>query len=184
MTIRTILPVAVVCVCLPLAGFVCDVGVNPLLFDGSPVTAEFDINSGSTSWSDSKTLDLQSIVSDISKQIDSVKLINITVRVEKVGSMPAGATVSGTASFNGTPFLTLTNVAVDSFTTEQSIFKLPPGFALQNSGINQIIQALSSIGGNQESSSATLSITGTSSVAPDLKLFVNVYTQVFTPPSK
>lgn len=180
MKIKVVLPlVAVLCV-LPLVGFLCDVGINPLLFDGSPLTAKFTVSSSTTSYSSTDTLHMEEAIAALDKDIDSVSLFNITMRIVNKGT--AGPHVSGTAAFNGTPFLTLTSVAVDSFSTERSIFHLPSGFAIGKPGVRQIVQAVKNASLGQGSTEAFITVAGTSTSALNIEIYLTLYTQVFTPP--
>jgi hypothetical protein len=182
MTFKKFLPLVVIVCSLPLVAFLCDVGMNPLLFDGSPLTAKFVISATDTSYADSKTIDLSTAISDIKKDIDSVNLINITIRIVNDGSTPAGTKISGVAGFNGTTFLTMTSVAIDSFSTERSIFRLPPGFSLSRPGVRQIVQAVRNVTRGQGPSTATVGVAGTSTHPLGVTVYLSLYTQVFTPP--
>jgi hypothetical protein len=180
MKIKFMLPLAAVLCVLPLVGFLCDVGINPLLFDGSPLTAKFTVASSTTSYSSTDTLHMEEAIAAIDKDIDSVSLFNITMRIVNKGT--PGPRVSGTAAFNGTPFITLTSVAVDSFNTERSIFHLPSGFTISRNGVRQIVHAVKDASRGEGSTIAFITVAGTSTSALNVEIYLKLYTQVFTPP--
>jgi hypothetical protein len=183
MKIKVLLPMVVMLCVLPLVGFLCDVGVNPLLFDGSPLTAKITVNSGSQIFADSVTVNVADAVSAIDKDIDSVNLFNITLRIVRIGNAPADNLLSGDATFNGSKFLSLSNVGVDAFSTDQSVFHLPSGVTMNRQGMRQIVRAIWAASRHQTSDSAVVKIAGTSTKSPNnYTIYLNLYTQVFTPP--
>jgi hypothetical protein len=161
----------------------CDVGINPLLFDGSPLQRDFTINTDGTSFADTGTIDLNTAIKNISKDIDSIRVFNITVRLENTGSTPAGAIFNGTASFEGTPFATMTNVSLSTLSTERSIFNTT-GLAFNSAGMSALTAALVDAVNNPDTPhSRTFNVTASSSVGPvQLTIHLKVYTQVFTTP--
>jgi hypothetical protein len=182
MKIKVVLPLLVLLCALPLVGFLCDVGINPMLFDGSPLTAKFVVASTTTAYSSTETLNMGDAIAAIDKEIDSVSLFNITMRIVNKGT--PGPRVSGTATFNGTTFLTLTSVAVDSFSTERSIFHLPSGFTMSRNGVRAIVQAVKNASRGQGSTQGFITVAGTSTNALNVEIYLTLYTQVFTPPPK
>ncbi len=81
----------------------CDVGINPLLFDGSPVSCRFRVDASGTSYSGSATISLNNILSKIDKHVDSAKVFNITMLIDSVTGTPL---VSGTGTIDGHTLLT------------------------------------------------------------------------------
>lgn len=169
---------------LVLAGLFagCDVGVNPLLFDGEPVSAELVIHPGptETAFAQVQTVNLMDILSEFSDDFDSVNVFNITLQVENTGNMPTTTLLSGGSQFNGSNLVSFTNKPLSDFLAEQSIFKLQ-GVTVQKSTVlalkNAVNDALRGVG----SPTATIGVAGSSSnTNVNLKAIVRVYTQIFT----
>jgi hypothetical protein len=179
--IKTLLAVNVLIMCtIIMMG--CDVGVNPLIFDGSPLAASFVVNTPGTSYAGSNTLNMNDIVSDISKQIDSADVFNITLRVENSGT-PDGTTISGIGYFNGTVLINLANIPLSTFATEKSIFdKTIPGFTVNPAGFLALRSMVQDVSLHPDSShTATLSLNGYANQHPlQFTIHVKIYTQVYT----
>jgi hypothetical protein len=161
----------------------CDVGVNPLLFDGTPAQAVFYVNTSGTSYSGSQNVNLNDIFDAIGDQIDSVKVFNITIQVDSTGSTPSGTTISGTGTVDGNTLVTLSSVSIASLTTEQSIFDTNfDGFTLGAAGVDALVSALGTAFADRDGDhTATFAVSGTSSGSPlQMKIIVRVYTQVYT----
>ena len=160
----------------------CDVGINPLLFDGSPLERDFTINTTQTSFSSSETIDLDSVAANISQDIDSVKVFNITVRIENAGTTPASTTFSGTASFEGNTLATLSGVSLTTLSTERSIFNTT-GITFNGAGVsalgNAINDAVHNSGGSPHTRTFAISMTASDSPV-NIIIHVKVYTQVYT----
>ena len=101
----------------------CGVGVNPLLFDGSPVSAQFTASTVGNSYADSTTIALHDVLLGIDKQVDSITVFNVTLLIDSLrnGTL-ASTTVTGSGSIDGIILLTLTNVPLSTFSSERSIF--------------------------------------------------------------
>jgi hypothetical protein len=186
MKFKHLFPLAVVLAVLPLIGSVCDVGLNPLLFDGSPLTASVVVHAHSTTYDNTATIDLSKTLSDIKKDIDSADIYNITLKFRNDGSTPAGTTASGSVTINNIWIFTLNTVKISDFAKERSIFRLPAGsISLNRAGIRQLRRLLWQISRNGGAAyPVSVHLFGTSSQLLDVTAFVTLYTQVFTPPPK
>lgn len=163
----------------------CDIGVNPLLFDGAKLHANYHVQSSTTSFSASETIDsaqIADVVSEVDKQIDSVKVYNITIKVDSTGGTNPATTVSGSLLVNGHTFLTLTNVPISTFSTEISVLDpsvASAGVSINRPGLEFIVNQFK----NKESlpTSLTLVATGSTSHSPvDFWIHLTIYTQIFT----
>lgn len=163
----------------------CELGTNPLLFDGSPVTADVVINTTGTSYSGSRTIAPGDVLSSISINVDSVSVINVTLLIDNLGpSTPDSTRISGTGTIDGNTLLTLTNVKLSTFSTEKSIFDpalSAAGVAYGAAGVAYLNNMLKHP--NSLPATVTVAVSGTSS-QPNLKFtaHVKLYTQVFTTP--
>jgi hypothetical protein len=170
-------------VVLMMVGPGCDVGVNPLLFDGTPAQAVFYVNTSGTSYSGSKDVNLNDIFDAIGDQIDSVKVFNITIQVDSTGSTPSGTTISGSGKVDGNNLVTMTSVDIATLAGEQSIFDTGfTGFTLGAAGVDALVSAVGTAFADRTVDHfVNFSVSGTSSGSPlQMKIIVRVYTQVYT----
>jgi len=158
----------------------CDVGVNPLLFDGSPGQATFRIDESVTSsYSGSVGVDLEDILSAIDDEIDSVKVFNITLLIDSTEGTNSSTTFTGTTLVNSTVMLSMSNTPMSAFVSERSIFdNTIPGLTY-NSGIINTLHALLR---DRPAPTVTVSFSGTSSPSGPLHFtaHLKLYTQVYT----
>ena len=156
----------------------CEVGINPLLFDGAPVVATWEFDQSGTSYTGSTIKDLVEILKDIKNSADSVKVFNITIQVENTGSTPAGTTVSGTATFNSTTVITLSGISLDSLAAERSIFLPLTGLSSNPAGVTELATAIL-----HPTGTVTFGVSGTTSWSPlQIRITLRLYTQVYTHP--
>jgi len=127
--------------------YACEFATNPLLFDGSVVAARYrvDVTDQST-FSQSIVVDLNEALEGFQENkqeidVDSIKFYNITILIDSTAGTPSGTTITGTIIVDGDTLVTLTNVPLDIFLTEQSIFKnIHPGLKFNNAGIEKLKQ--------------------------------------------
>ncbi len=162
----------------------CDLGVNPLLFDGSPATASFRVDETLTaSYDESAAVDLEDIRTNIDANIDSVKVFNITLQIDSSAGTNPATTVSGSALIDGNPLLTLSGTAISQFASERSIFDttITGGPIYNNSGVQHLINVLS----QRPLPTVTLRAFGSASGLPlHFTIRLRLYTQIFAPAPK
>jgi len=163
----------------------CDLGVNPLLFDGTPVEAVFHVNTTGTSYNGSKTIDLRSIFDKVGNKIDSVSVFNITIQVDSTEDTPAGTTLTGTGTADGTTIVTMTNADITSLATEQSIFDPNfTAFTLNPDGVDALATKITNAFADKSvPHNVNFEVSGsrsTSTGSLKMKIIVRVYTQVYT----
>ena len=161
----------------------CDLGINPLLFDGSPVTAKFRVDKTGSSYDTTVTIDLQSIIADLDKEIDSIKVFNITLQIDSTAGTTAGTTVTGTASIDGFGLLGVSAAPISQFATERSIFDstLTGGPIFVSAGVSHLVGLL----GTSPLPTITLHSLGAASTTNiHFTVKLKLYTQVFTPAPK
>jgi hypothetical protein len=164
-------------VALIIAG--CDLGVNPLLFDGTPITAKFRVDQTGTVYASAKVINLQDALGSISKEIDSVKVFNITLQIDSLtnGTDPS-TTLTGVAVLDLDTLFTVNNVALSAFSSERSIFdKSLTGFSYKASGVSHLIALLH----QNPLPTVSVGVLGTASngnlhFTTKLKLYTQVYT--------
>jgi hypothetical protein len=171
--------------CAPLLFVSCELATNPLLFDGSPLSANFRANTNGTFFADSMSLDLSSVISGINIDIDSVSVINISLLIDSLNGGTLGSTtITGAASFDGDTLVTLTNVPLSTFSSERSIFDpalISAGVRYGAAGVSHINNLLK----HPESlpSSITVGVIGRASQSGlHFSTHIKFYTQVFTHP--
>ncbi len=168
-----------------LAGPGCELGTNPLLFDGSPVTVSFRVDEPSaTILADSTSKDLED-VKNIDKDIDSVKVFNITVQIDSItGGTDSSTTLTGTVTLDHAYTLfTLDTVALSEFVTERSIFDNSLGnkFAYNSAGVNYLLDLIK----NKPNPLPTvwIAVYGRADKSPlHFRVRLRLYTQIYTTP--
>ena len=120
----------------------CELGVNPLLFDGAPVGATFTARTPGAFYADSATIALHQILSGIDENVDSISVINITLQFDSLanGTLPS-TTLSGSGYVDGMTLLTLSSVPLSAFGSERSVFDptLPSSYVSCNPAATQHI---------------------------------------------
>ena len=169
----------------------CEIGVNPLLFDGTPLSAKYTVATTGLSYSKDTTITTGDLSASIGKSIDSIAVFNVTLLIDNFlnGTSPSW-TVSGSATIfdGGTPYplMTLTSVPFSTFSAERSIFDATLA-SLPNSGsvrydtsgvgfLNRILKNPASL-----PPTLTVHVEGTASNSQlYFDITIKLYTQVFT----
>jgi hypothetical protein len=101
----------------------CEVGVNPFLLDGAPLSTTFTANTTGNIMGDSVSIALRNVLTGVDLQVDSVTVFNITLHIDNFkNGTPPGAMLTGIGGIDGDTLLTLINVPLSTFATERSIF--------------------------------------------------------------
>lgn len=163
-----------------LAG--CDVGINALLFDGSPLTASLRIDSPITTIPPQvETVNMNEVLEAIDEIVDSIDVFNITLIIDSTENN-AATVLNGTSSINGIPLVTMSNVSIAEFAAERSIFKKPlmAGLTVTPEGIRELRRALNNRSLTPE---AVFTFSGSANSSPiHCTIRVKIYTQVYTSP--
>ncbi len=159
----------------------CDVSVNPFIFDGSPVSAVIEIDVDGTSFSETEQydqMDLDRLLDDIDVSIDSITVFNITLQIDKLPGTPEDLLLSGSIRLDNQNLVTLSEIPVNVFANEQSIFG---GAVSQYLNVNsQTFAYLMSLLGQSPLPPVTVGVSGQSSGSPvRLRVVVTLYTQVY-----
>lgn len=167
---------------LCLIGMGCELGINPLLFDGSPVTATFRAHTVGNTYSDSKSINLHDVVTNLDKDIDSIKVFNVTLQIDSLTNGTNSSTLTtGSVVIDTDTLFTVRNVALSAFASERSIFDNSlTGFSYNPAGVNHLISLLQQ---HPLPTNVTLTVAGTAT--NDTLYFrarIKLYTQVFTSP--
>jgi len=157
----------------------CDIAVNPLLFNGSPLTAEFVIDEQQTSYQGTDQIRLGNLLSSISETVDSIKVFNITLRIEPMTGTPENLTVSGSIDVDNQEMVEMSNLPISLYENEQSIFDF--GLTQYLTGNPALVPYLNSLLAQPVLQTITVNVTGQASDTPvRLRIFVTLYTQVYT----
>ena len=171
---------------LPLLGSSCDVGLYPLLFDGAPLTATFRLDQPTfTSFDVSQTVDLQEIRSGLDKNIDSIKVFNISLQIDSTAGTNSATTLTGAVLIDGDSLIAVNGVPISEFATERSIFDatITGGRVFKNAGVATLIALLRTLSQSSGPLTATVRASGAASASPlHFTIKLKLYTQVFTPP--
>jgi len=179
------LVILVTILALPLLGSDCEVGLYPLLFDGTPVTAEFRVDQPLfTTFDASRTVNLDDIRSGIKKNIDSIKVFNVSLLIDSTAGTNPSTTVTGAVLINGDTLAGVTGVPISDFATERSIFDttIAGGRVFRNAGVATLIALLKQLSQGTGPMTATARAFGNASSSPlHFTIKLKLYTQVFTP---
>src|ERR1043166_8524460 len=99
MTIKFLMFVALVTIAL--AGLNCDLGINPLLFDGPPLTGTLRVDAVGSVFATVEAVDLGGLASEVDKGIDSIKVYNITLQIDSTAGTNPATTFSGSGLIHG-----------------------------------------------------------------------------------
>jgi hypothetical protein len=168
--------------CMSITLMSCELGVNPLLFDGAPVGATLTARTAGSLYADSTTIALHEILSGIQDNVDSISVINITLQFDSLtnGTLPS-TTISGTGAVDGMSLLTLNGIPLSAFAAERSIFD--PALATAGVSVNPAaIQHINSVLRNPEALPASMWVGVMGNASRNGLYFqarLKIYTQVF-----
>lgn len=156
----------------------CDVGINPLILDGSVTARTFHVNTTSGSYQDTVSINLAAARKAASESIDSLKFYNLTLLIDSTDGTPANARISGHILVDGFVLAQLTNVLISDFSTERSIFD--PALT----GVQIFPSVVSYVKGKFDNGATILVQVDGSSLSSPLNFYVHlkVYGQLFTSP--
>ena len=100
----------------------CEIGTNPVILDGSPITADLRLDASSNILADSLTVNLADALAGIDKEVDSIHIFNITLLIDSVNTGGSNTIALGGLKLNNDTVLTLVNTPFSAFSTERSIF--------------------------------------------------------------
>ena len=175
--------VAALLAILALAGAGCELATNPLLFDGAPLVATFDVEPSPPSifFGKDTTINLQTALENVESSIDSIRIFNVTIQIEPLDDHGAVTLVAAGVLVDGDTLVTATNVPVSAFATERSIFdKSLAGFAYNSTGVNHLIDLVKQ---NPLPTAVQVRAGGETNISTyHVRIKFRVYTQVFTNP--
>lgn len=168
-----------------LLGFAgCELGVHPLVFDGTATSDPVWVNTPFQIVAAQQTVNLADArFSDqhgSSFQVDSVRFYNLSVLIDSSQGTPAGTTLTGILKINNDTLATMFNVPLAAFTPERSIFdRSLAGWRFSDAGVRVLIQALR----NPNPPSVTFSFGAFASNSPiSFRARIKVHAQVYTNP--
>ena len=159
----------------------CDVGVNPLIFDGTPVKAVISVETNETSFDHSSVINLNTVLQDIDDVVDSISVFNITMQVANRVSPAANTAFSGSILINNVQLISVNNLTLADFAQERSVFDQGLG---NNVTVNPAgLQMLQGVLAQSPMPTVGVRATGQAGSGPlDFDLVVALYTQVYTTP--
>jgi hypothetical protein len=159
----------------------CDVGVNPLIFDGTPVKTVINVETNGRSFDHSGVINLNTVLQDIDDVVDSISVFNITMQVANLVSPAANTAFSGAIFINDVQLISVNNLTLADFAQERSIFDQGLG---NNINVNPTgLQMLQGMLTQSPMPTVGVRATGQAGSGPlDFDLVVALYTQVYTTP--
>ena len=160
----------------------CDIGVNPLIIDGTPTEATFVVNSSYATFPPlSFNVNLQDVLTGIAKEVDSIKAYNITMLID--GTDGTDPNLNGRIvlknGVNVDTLLTMKDTPISPFASERTIFDTK----LHNDGFNYSPTIVTTINGclkQDPKPTVTVTASGSANQGPlHFTIHVKVYTQVF-----
>ncbi len=163
----------------------CEIGTNPVILDGSPVSVNLSVNQLTAFFGDSTSVSLSKVLAGLDNEVDSIRLFNITLVIDSTTGMAPDTKLSGlfmlrTNNSGSDTLITMNSTDIRSFATERSIFdpKLADsGFTYRSTAILTLHDLL------RQTPQPTVFIAfgGVGSTAPlHFAAHLKLYTQVFT----
>jgi hypothetical protein len=160
----------------------CDVGINPLIFDGTVAAISIPIEtpSGVTTYNEVSTVNLGIVLSAVDEVVDSVTFYNLTLKIDDLGSTPATTALSGTIAIQGTTLLQLNGVQLSAFSSERSIFDPSlQGVTVSQAGIDLFKNLLA----QNPPPTVSIAVNGSATNSPlKFTMHTKIYTQIYTSP--
>jgi hypothetical protein len=183
MTTKFLMFVALVTIAL--AGLNCDLGINPLLFDGPPLTGTLRVDAVGSVFATVEAVDLGGLASEVDKGIDSIKVYNITLQIDSTAGTNPATTFSGSALIDGDSLINVVGLPLSAFASERSIFDatVTGGPIFVQAGVSRLIAILKSYGESHTLPVVTIVASGTASTTSlHFTIKLRLYTQLFLPP--
>ena len=118
---------------------------NLVILD-SVTTAKYSIDTGEVNYSESESVNLQSVIDDIDGDVENVDFFNVTMFVSNIYSSSPQTSISGqlTSRISGSSdshvLVNFTNICFEEFLTERSIFSEDlQGISYDPDGIEALI---------------------------------------------
>ncbi len=100
----------------------CEIGTNPVVLDGAPITASLRVDVPNNVLYDSLPVNLGDAMSGIDNEVDSIRIYNVTLLIDSTGTSDSGIIARGGFKLNNDTVLTLVDNPLSAFATERSIF--------------------------------------------------------------
>jgi hypothetical protein len=160
----------------------CDVGINPLIFDGTvaALSIRIETQAGEASYNVVSAVNLGIILDAVEEVVDSVTFYNLTLKVDNLVGTPATTALTGTVALQGTTLLQLNGVQLSAFSSERSIFDPSlQGVTVNLAGINLLKNLLA----QNPLPVISVALNGSASNSPlNFTVHTKIYTQIYTTP--
>lgn len=100
----------------------CEIGTNPVILDGSPISATFRVDGNANMYGATQTVNLEDALAGVDKDVDSIKIFNITLQIDSTAGTPAGTTLTGGIGLNNDTLIIMRGTPLSAFSTERTIF--------------------------------------------------------------
>jgi hypothetical protein len=158
----------------------CEIGTNPLIVDGSPLTATLRVDGNANMYGTTETVNLEDVLAGIDKDVDSIKIFNITLLIDSTAGTPAGTTLTGGIGVNTDTLVLMMGTPITAFSSERTIFDP----TLKNAGFsynNGVVTILHGFLQQNPRPTITLLFGAITNKTPiHFTFHFRLYTQVFT----
>jgi hypothetical protein len=133
-----------VCVALGVAFFAlpgCEIGTNPVILDGSPVSVTIRVDGTTNMYGATQSVNLEEVLAGVDKDVDSIKIFNITMLIDSTQGTPAGTRLTAGIGINTDTLVTMIGTPIGTFISERTIFDptLKSAGLSYNSGVVTIL---------------------------------------------
>ncbi len=159
----------------------CDVSVNPLVFDGSPISTRIEIDTEQNTFEYSNSINLNAAVVDFDDVVDSISVYNVTLKVENRLSPSAETPFNAYLYIDDVKLADINGLTFAAFESEQSLFT---DELLEYITINlNSVESLSTKLAQSPLPTVNVKVAGNVEEGPlTFDLLVTLYTQVYTTP--
>jgi hypothetical protein len=100
----------------------CEIGTNPLIFDGATAVFEFNIKTDTTHYSGEAEIDLAEILEDIDADIERISLFDMTLEIDRLRDTAPTVTIAGSIFVDGRMLISMSATQLGTFAAERSVF--------------------------------------------------------------
>lgn len=107
---------------LVFTGADCEIGTNPLIYDGATADMVFNIKTDTTHYSGNAEIDLNEIIEGIDADIEQISIFNLTLHIDNLQNTAPTVTIAGSISINGLTLISMGATQLGTFAAERSLF--------------------------------------------------------------
>ncbi len=164
-----------------LAGLLngCEIGTNPVVLDGAPAAQTLRVDNSTSFFAGTGMVDLSDAFAGVDQEIDSVRVFNVTLKIDSTAGTAAGTALDGLLLMNADTLFRLNGTPLSAFSAERTIFDPTlshVGFTYSASTVLKLQHYLQ----QRPQPTVTLSFGGIASSTPvHFSAHFKIYTQFF-----